>query len=100
MKTIVIVVLILFAFLQYKLWFANDGVAQLWHLKRQVETQTAKNNALHERNMSLDAEVRDLKNGKAAIEERARTELGMIKSNEVFYQISKSHNKLAQSQEP
>ena len=89
MKFFIITLTVLFLVLQYKLWFANDGVSQLWKLKKQVEVQSAKNNALHERNMSLDAEVRDLKNGKAAIEERARTELGMVKSDETFYQISK-----------
>ena len=59
----------------------------MWDLSRQISQQQEKNNALKARNETLDAEVRDLKSGRAAIEERARSELGMIKQDEVFYQV-------------
>lgn len=59
----------------------------MWDLSRQLTTQQEKNSALKARNDTLDAEVRDLKSGRAAIEERARSELGMIKKDEVFYQV-------------
>lgn len=60
---------------------------RVWDLTSQIAVQQDKNNALKARNETLDAEVRDLKSGKAAIEERARSELGMIKQDEVFYQV-------------
>jgi len=60
---------------------------RVWDLSRQLATQQEKNSALKARNETLDAEVRDLKSGRAAIEERARSELGMIKQDEVFYQV-------------
>ena len=59
----------------------------MWDLNRQISEQQNKNNALKARNDTLDAEVRDLKSGRAAIEERARSELGMVKQDEVFYQV-------------
>ncbi len=59
----------------------------MWDLSQQLVVQQDKNNALKARNDTLDAEVRDLKSGRAAIEERARSELGMIKQDEVFYQV-------------
>ena len=59
----------------------------MWDLKSQIEKQEEKNNSFKVRNEALDAEVRDLKSGKAAIEERARSELGMVKQDEVFYQV-------------
>ncbi len=62
----------------------------MWDLSRQLTEQQAKNTALKARNDTLDAEVRDLKSGRAAIEERARSELGMIKQDEVFYQVLES----------
>lgn len=59
----------------------------MWDLNRQITVQQDKNSGLKARNETLDAEVRDLKSGRAAIEERARSELGMIKQDEVFYQV-------------
>lgn len=64
----------------------------MWDLSRQLTEQQAKNTALKARNDTLDAEVRDLKSGRAAIEERARSELGMIKQDEVFYQVLENAN--------
>jgi cell division protein FtsB len=73
--------------LQYPLWFGKGGWLRVWGLERQVQEQKQNNAALAQRNGALDAEVRDLKQGFEAIEERARYELGMIKQDEVFYQV-------------
>ncbi len=77
----------LIALLQYPLWLGKGSWLRVWDLNRQVAAQQEKNIAIKARNDALDAEVRDLKSGKAAIEERARSDLGMIKSDEVFYQV-------------
>ena len=73
--------------LQYRLWLSSDGVRELSRLGEAVERQKAENAELEERNEQLVAEVADLKAGMAAIEERARSELGMIGRNETFYQV-------------
>ena len=79
--------MILIALLQYPLWLGKGSWLRVWDLNRQVALQQDKNAALKARNDTLEAEVRDLKSGQAAIEERARSELGMIKQDEVFYQV-------------
>src|SRR6202521_4328984 len=68
-------------------WFSEDGVREVERLKRAVATQRADNEQLGERNRQLAAEVRDLKTGMDALEERARSDLGMIARNETFYQV-------------
>ena len=73
--------------LQYRLWMSGDGVRELARLSRAVERQKAENEELEARNQQMVAEVADLKAGMAAIEERARSELGMIGRNETFYQV-------------
>ena len=73
--------------IQYPLWMGKGSWLKVWEFSRQVDQQKAKNTQLATRNAGLDAEVRDLKQGIDAVEERARVELGMIKSDEVFYQI-------------
>jgi cell division protein FtsB len=73
--------------LQYRLWLSNDGVRELARLDDAVEHQRADNSELEDRNEQLVAEVADLKAGMAAIEERARSELGMIGRNETFFQV-------------
>jgi cell division protein FtsB len=73
--------------LQYRLWISPDGMRDLWRTEAAIETQSAENARLEERNRRLAAEVRDLKGGRAAIEERARTDLGMIGANETFFQV-------------
>lgn len=75
------------AVLQYRLWLSPDGVRELTRLAEAVERQKAENAELEDRNERLVAEVADLKAGMAAIEERARSELGMIGRNETFYQV-------------
>ena len=73
--------------LQYPLWFGKGGWLRVRELDRQVASQLAVNAGLRARNETLDAEVRDLKQGLDAIEERARLELGMIRKDEVFFQV-------------
>lgn len=87
MKALTLIFVILIALLQYPLWLGKGSWLRVWDLNRQVAAQQEKNATLKARNDTLDAEVRDLKSGKAAIEERARSELGMIKQDEVFYQV-------------
>jgi cell division protein FtsB len=73
--------------LQYRLWLSADGVREVSRLSDAVETQRSENGELTARNQQLIAEVGDLKAGMSAIEERARSELGMIGRNETFYQV-------------
>ncbi len=87
MKALTLIFVILIALLQYPLWLGKGSWLRVWDLNRQVAVQQEENTTLKARNDNLDAEVRDLKSGKAAIEERARSELGMIKQDEVFYQV-------------
>ena len=75
--------------LQYPLWIGKGSWMRVWELDRGLAQQRGANAKLKARNDALDAEVRDLKQGLEAIEERARLELGMIKKDEVFYQIVK-----------
>ena len=73
--------------LQYRLWMSGDGVRELARLSEAVERQKGENEELVARNQQMIAEVTDLKAGMTAIEERARSELGMIGRNETFYQV-------------
>jgi cell division protein FtsB len=72
---------------QYPLWLGKGGWLRVWEVERQIRMQREVNRQLQARNQSLDAEVRDLKVGLDAIEERARSELGMIRQNEIFFQL-------------
>lgn len=87
MKALTLIFIILVALLQYPLWLGKGSWLRVWELNRQITLQQEKNSALKARNETLNAEVLDLKSGRAAIEERARSELGMIKQDEVFYQV-------------
>jgi len=73
--------------LQYRLWVSDQGIREVWRLSAAVEAQRAANSEQRERNRQLLAEVTDLKVGLSALEERARSELGMVGSSETFYQI-------------
>nr|WP_255355019.1 cell division protein FtsB [Lysobacter sp. Root494] len=77
----------LLAFLQYRLWWGEGGRRSVADLHRQVDQQSHENEGLQQRNAALSAEVEDLKSGEAAVEERARSELGMIKPGETFYRV-------------
>lgn len=83
--TWVLVALILL--LQYPLWFGKGGWFRVWDMDRQLQAQRDVNAKLERRNAGGDAEVRDLKSGYDAIEERARYELGLVKEGETFIQV-------------
>ncbi|HUJ00518.1 MAG TPA: cell division protein FtsB [Usitatibacter sp.] len=87
MKILAAVLAALVVALQYPLWLGKGSWRTVWELDRNLEAQHATNAGLEARNQALDAEVRDLKQGYGAIEERARMELGMIKRDEIFYQV-------------
>ena len=87
MRAVTLILAILLLLLQYPLWLGKGSWLKVWDLNRQVEAQQQANQQTQARNSLLDAEVRDLKQGTEAIEERARSELGMIKRDEVFFQI-------------
>ncbi len=87
MKIIAFVLLALLIWLQYKIWLQDGGIPEILQLQEEVETVKAEVGKLQERNSSLDAEVKDLKKGLDAIEERARSEMGMIKQGEIYYQV-------------
>lgn len=87
MKLLIVALLSLLVFLQYKLWLGEGSLAEVWRTHQAIEVQAQENAILKERNAALDAEVKDLKHGLDAIEERARAELGMIKKDETFYRI-------------
>ncbi len=87
MKWLAVALLVVLVLLQYRLWLSGSGVRELAPLKAAVAAQSTENSRLAERNRELAAEVHDLKNGMTALEERARSELGMIGSNETFYQV-------------
>ena len=87
MKPLIIALRVLLGFLQYKLWMGEGSLAEIWRIHQAIDMQMQENAALKERNAALDAEVKDLKHGFAAIEERARAELGMIKKDETFYRV-------------
>lgn len=81
------VLCVLVLVLQYRIWWSDDGVSEALRLREAVATQTATNDQLRRRNEQLAAEVADLKGGLAAIEERARSELGMVAPSETFFQV-------------
>lgn len=81
----------LLAILQYDLWFGDGSLTAAWKLEQHILQQQNENDQLQWRNDALAAEVTDLKSGLAAIEERARSELGMIKKGETFVQIIDRH---------
>lgn len=87
MRWLALLFVVLVAALQYPMWLGKGGWLSVRELDRQLATQRATNDKLKQRNDALDAEVRDLKTGTEAIEERARSELGMVKHDEVFFQL-------------
>ena len=87
MRWSTLVLAALIALLQYPLWLGKGGWLKVWDVDRQLAAQRQINQKLETRNAGLDAEVRDLKSGYDAIEERARFELGYIKPDEVFVQV-------------
>ena len=92
-----LVLALLFGWLQYRLWLSDGSWGEVTGLQNQVAHQTRVNRGLQERNNALAAEVEDLKSGEEAVEERARSELGMIKPGEKFYRVVESPNAVAPS---
>jgi len=90
MRLLALSLVTLIALLQYPLWLGKGSWLRVWEVDRQLQAQRETNQKLRERNAALDAEVRDLKQGNAAIEERARNELGMVKHDEIFFQVLNS----------
>lgn len=87
MRTVIGILIVLLLILQYHLWVGEGSLAEVHALRKEVDAQKAQLEAMQQRNNALRAEVQDLKKGLDAIEERARSELGMIRENEEFYQI-------------
>ncbi|AFJ01467.1 Cell division protein FtsB [Methylophaga frappieri] len=87
MKPVMILLIAIMVVLQYRLWVSHDSLPSLLRLHHAVEKQRQDNQVLRERNTVLSAEVGDLKSGLDALEERARSELGMIQSGETFFHI-------------
>ena len=87
MKFVAAGLLTLLVLLQYRLWFGDGSVREVAQLQTQIDAQEEQNARLRERNRTLAAEVQDLKKGTTAIEERARTDLGMVGKSETFYQV-------------
>lgn len=97
MRWISLILVALILLLQYPLWLGKGSWLKVWDIDQQVEAQKQINQQTQTRNAVLDAEVRDLKQGTEAIEERARNELGMVKRDEVFFQIVGDHPPLPAS---
>lgn len=87
MRLLAITLTALILLIQYPLWLGKGGLLRVWEMERQIELQRQENGRLQTRNSALDAEVRDLKQGLEAVEERARSELGMVRHDEVFFQV-------------
>ena len=92
MKVLTLILIVLIVLLQYPLWLGKGSWLKVWEIDQQVTRQHEINQKVQMRNAALDAEVRDLKQGHEAIEERARSELGMIKQNEIFFHIVNEKN--------
>jgi len=92
LKLIVAILFVLLIWLQYKLWLGDGGIPEVLELEQEIETVQTEVNTLQERNKALNAEVMDLKKGIEAIEERARSEMGMIKKDEIYYQVIDSES--------
>ena len=87
LRLVALILLILLIALELKLWTGDGGMREVWRLQQRLDEQKKENAKLKQRNEALSAEVQDLKSGKEAIEDRARSELGLIKPGEVFYQV-------------
>ena len=87
MRALLAILLLVLVLLQLKMWFGEGSFRDVQRLEQRVEEQALENEALALRNRELQAEVEDLRQGLEAVEERARSELGMIKEDEEFYQV-------------
>ena len=87
MKLCNLALVVLLVLVQFRLWVGDESLAEVWRLHTAIEAQRSENALLSARNQRLDAEVRDLKEGLEAVEERARMELGMIRKGEIYFQL-------------
>ncbi len=92
MKYLAVILAVLLLVLQFRLWKGDGSLAQVRHLRHEISSQQEKVESLKERNLTLEAEVQDLKNRLGALEERARSDLGMIRKNETFFQHSAANS--------
>jgi cell division protein FtsB len=99
MRWLTFALLALLLLLQYPLWFGKGGWLKVWEYDRQLQQHQEASRQLEVRNAGLDAEVRDLKTGYEAIEERARFELGMIKPGEAFISLPENRGKKPEDSE-
>jgi cell division protein FtsB len=88
MKLLGLALALLLLLIQYPLWLGKGSWLRVWEVDRQIREQRTANETHQQRNDALEAEVRDLKAGLDAVEERARSELGMIKRDEIFFQVT------------
>ncbi len=88
MRVVTLALLALLALVHTELWLGKGGVPRVMDLQAKLDTQTALNEAAHARNDQITAEVRDLKEGLEMVEEKARFELGMVKPDEIYVQVS------------
>jgi cell division protein FtsB len=86
-KALVAILIILFVYLQYKLWILDGNIKEMWTLEERIEMLVEENGALQTRNNALQAEVENLKTGKDVVEEKARRDLGLVGKDETFFQI-------------
>ncbi|EKE84794.1 cell division protein FtsB [Idiomarina xiamenensis] len=87
MRLVMLVLLGLLLALQYRLWFGKNSLPDYWRVQQEIHHQQQANQKLQQRNDLLFADIRDLRDGEEAIEERARNELGMIKAHETFFRL-------------
>ena len=87
MRVLTLTLAALIVLIQYPLWLGKGSWLRVWEVDQQIRGQRETNRRLQARNHALEAEVRDLKVGQEAIEERARSELGMIRQDEIFFQV-------------
>lgn len=88
MRVLITALVMVLVALQYRLWISEDGLRELRSLEAEIALQSERNGAWAERNAALEAEVRDLKEGSDAADERARSELGLVRADETFFQIT------------
>ena len=87
MKAMMGILVLMLILLQWRLWVGDGGVQELTQLEQKLAAQKAENESLQQRNQMLESEILDLKNGLEAVEERARSDLGMIRDGETFYMV-------------
>lgn len=88
-KLIISVSFILLVIFQYQIWFSPNGIPKIYSLRTAISQQKARNDAAEKHNSGLKADITALKNSSSAVEEHARSDIGLIKKGEVFYQVVK-----------